>query len=373
MLPAAAKHRFSLADVMPSCLAALVGSYETLDLGHPSKIVVVVVDGLGTHPLLARAGHARTLASQVTRATTIGAGFPSTTASALTTLTTGVLPGTHGMVGYAVLDAAHDRVVNQLSGWDDRMVPEAWQSVPTVFETAAAHHVPSFVVAPEKYRASGFTRAVLRGAEYIAAGDIEARFAHAREVLDSVDTALIYLYVPELDQAAHAQGNDSSEWTRWLEIIDDEVGRFAAKLTRNERMLVTADHGGVDVPSRSHVVLEAGSQLLEGVRHIAGEPRCLQLHLEPGADAGAVLDRWMSEEGRRSWVFGRDEAVAYGLFGGIVSAEALSRMGDIFVAARARIAYYDGRAKNQSGRKMIGQHGSLTAEETAIPLLRFGF
>ena len=56
MLPAAAKHRFSLADVMPSCLAALVGSHETLDLGHPSKIVVVVVDGLGTHPLLARAG-----------------------------------------------------------------------------------------------------------------------------------------------------------------------------------------------------------------------------------------------------------------------------------------------------------------------------
>ena len=123
MLPAAAKHRFSLADVMPSCLAALVGSHETLDLGHPSKIVVVVVDGLGTHPLLARAGHARTLASQVTRATTIGAGFPSTTASALTTLTTGVLPGTHGMVGYAVLDAAHDRVVNQLTGWDDRLDP----------------------------------------------------------------------------------------------------------------------------------------------------------------------------------------------------------------------------------------------------------
>ena len=40
------------------------------------------------------------------------------------------------MVGYRVLDRAHDRLVNQLSGWDDRMVPEQWQPHPTVFERA---------------------------------------------------------------------------------------------------------------------------------------------------------------------------------------------------------------------------------------------
>lgn len=372
MLPASTRHPLSLADVMPSCLAALTGNEEKLGLGSPSKIVVVVVDGLGTHPLLARAGHARTLAPLVSRATTIGSGFPSTTAAALSTLTTGVAPGTHGMVGYSVLDRANDRIVNQLSGWDDRMVPESWQPSATVFELAAKEGVPSFVVAPEKYRLSGFTRAVLRGADYLGARGIEDRFERARGVLDSTERALVYLYIPELDQAAHAHGNESPEWTRRLEIVDDQVARFAASLRRGERMLVTADHGGLDIPARSHVVVGSDAPLLNGVRHIAGEPRCLQLHLEETADAEEVLARWTAEEGGRAWVFTRAEAIAGGLFGTQVRGEAHSRMGDVFVAARARIAYYSDRAEDHSGRQMIGQHGSLTAEETSIPLLRFG-
>lgn len=373
MLPATAKHRSSLADVMPSCLAALLGQPDSLGLGSAEKIVVVVVDGLGTHPLLARAGHARTLAPLVTKASTISAGFPTTTAAALATLTTGVTPGIHGMVGYSVLDSDRDRVVNQLSGWDEHLVPETWQPVPTVFETARNSAIPSFVVAPEKYRSSGFTRAVLRGAEYTAGASIADRFTATRGILDRTPRAIVYLYVPELDMAAHAHGNESPEWTRHLETVDGEVARLADSLKRGERMLVTADHGGLDIPARSHVVLESGSPLLEGVRHIAGEPRCLQLHLESDADAESIQARWDDAEGGRSWVFSREEAVDAGHFGPVAEDHVKPRMGDIFVAARARIAYYDGRAENQSGRKMIGQHGSLTAEETAIPLLRFGF
>ena len=372
MLPAIAKHRFSLADVMPSCLAALSGQPDSLGFGPALKIIVVVVDGLGTHPLLARAGHARTLASRITRATTIDAGFPSTTASALSTLTTGVAPGIHGMVGYSVLDPANDRVVNQLSGWDELMVPEVWQPVPTVFETAAERGIRSYIVAPEKYRSSGFTRAVLRGAQYIGAASIDDRFEKTRALLDSIATGMVYLYVPELDMAAHAHGNESLEWTQKLEVVDDHVDRFAALLKKGERMLVTADHGGLDIPSRSHVVIEAGSPLLDGVRHMAGEPRCLQLHLEADADADAVVSRWSDEEGGRAWVFAREDAIDQGIFGPQVLADARSRMGDVFIAARARIAYYDGRATQHSGRKMIGQHGSFSSEETAIPLVRFG-
>jgi hypothetical protein len=44
----------------------------------------------------------------------------------------------------------------------------------------------------------------------------------------------------------------------------------------------------------------------------------------------------------------------------------------MIIAARRDIAYYDTRAPSQSGRNMVGQHGSLSTAETAIPLLRFG-
>ena len=65
--------------------------------------------GLGAAALRARAGHARTMGGAAGGA--IESVFPSTTAAALATLTTGVSPGQHGLVGYSVLDAEHDRVV----------------------------------------------------------------------------------------------------------------------------------------------------------------------------------------------------------------------------------------------------------------------
>jgi hypothetical protein len=48
------------------------------------------------------------------------------------------------------------------------------------------------------------------------------------------------------------------------------------------------------------------------------------------------------------------------------------RIGDVLVAARAGIAYYDDREADKGPQKMIGQHGSLTDEERVVPLIRLG-
>ena len=165
MLPAAKTHRFSLADVLPNCLDALLGRRGRLGLAPVTHAVVLLADGLGLEALTVRRGHARTLASRLELDAHIGAGFPTTTAAAIATLTTGALPGRHGLVGYTTLDPEHDRVVNQLTGWDDRLDPATWQRMPTVFERAAESGVTSFAVGHSRFRDSGFTAAVLRGAE----------------------------------------------------------------------------------------------------------------------------------------------------------------------------------------------------------------
>lgn len=375
MLPATKTHRLSLADVLPSCFAAVQGRPNTLNLRPVRQAVIILVDGMGAAALAARAGHARTLAPMLSRASTIGAGFPTTTASALATLTTGTSPGEHGLVGYTVLDTANDRVVNQLSGWDARLDPATWQRVPTVFETAAAEGIASYVVATENHRNSGLTRAILRGAAYRAASSINGRFAEAREILDANENAIVYLYIAELDKAGHSDGCESARWTNQLEEIDGAIRDFVGSLRPGEGALVTADHGMLDVPAHSHVLFDEIPGLADGVRFVAGEPRCLQLHLHPDAspaDHAATLDRWRASEGERSWVVSRTEAVTAGWFGPSVAPEVLPRIGDIIVAARRNIAYYDTRAPSQSGRNMIGQHGSRSPAETAIPLLRFG-
>lgn len=373
MLPAPKPDGLSLADVLRSCLDAVNGADNRLGLPTVHNAIVVLIDGLGADVLKSSAGHARTLAGAMTSKSVIDSGFPTTTASALTTLTTGVGPGRHGMLGYSVLDAANDRVVNQLSGWDALIDPATWQPVPTLFEAALAQGLDPVVIGPARYRNSGFTHAVLRGARYVAAATMADRVtAAASEIAAAGPPKLIYLYIPELDQAAHAHGWRSQAWTTALEKADAAVRDLVASLGARDGLLVTADHGILDVPPHSHVLID--DDLLDGVRFMAGEPRCLQLYFEPDASdekRAEIVERWKESEGDRAWVATRSEAVAAGWFGE-VSADVLPRIGDILVAARKGIAYYDGRIENHSGRGMVGQHGSWSPGEVRVPLIRYG-
>ncbi|HXR43475.1 MAG TPA: alkaline phosphatase family protein [Pseudolysinimonas sp.] len=366
MLPAAKTHRFSLADVLPNCLAALSGTRGGLGLAPVSHALVVVVDGLGMSALQARRGHARTLASRLDADKPIGTVFPSTTAAALTSFATGVWPGRHGVVGYSAPGPDGD-VVNHLNGWDDGTLPTQWQRMPTLFERATAAGHAAIAIGPARYRDSGFTRAVLRGAEYRAGASIADRVERAQEAMVTTASALVYLYVPELDTVSHARGGQSPEWTAALEELDAAIAPLTTGLGPRHGMLVTADHGIVDVPHDDQVIVDPA--LLDGVRAVAGEPRCLQLHLEPGIDADVVAEAWRAVESRRGWVATRAEAIEAGWFGP-VDAEVAPRIGDVLIAARERVAYYVD--PDDRGRRMIGQHGSLTAEELTIPLLRFG-
>jgi hypothetical protein len=373
MLPGPNPDRLSLADVLPSCLAAVSDQENRLGFPGVNRVVVVLIDGLGAGALRSRAGHARTMSTALHGS--IDTVFPTTTAAALASLATGTLPGRHGLVGYSVLDPANDRVVNQLSGWDDRLDPYTWQRQPTIFERARDAGLGAVAVGPSRYADSGFTRAVLRGADYRSAGSIGERFdAAARWLREPGPRGLLYLYIPELDVIAHKSGCDSAEWTARLELVDAELGRFVGVLASTDAVVVTADHGVVDVPVTSHVLIDSAPELLGGVRFVAGEPRCLQVHFDPELSAEGrdeLVATWREYESGRSWVVTRAEAIEAGWFG-VVDPEIEPRIGDLLVAARKNIAYYDARTTSTSSMAMVGQHGSWSPAELQVPLLRYG-
>ena len=371
MVPARPTGAASLADVMSSCLASLSGASGTIPLPPARSAVVALVDGLGSSSLGARRGHARTLSAV---RGSIWSGWPTTTAAALATLTTGALPGEHGLVGWSVLDRERDRVVKQLSGWDSGMRPDTWQRSATAFERAGEAGVRSYAVGPARYASSGLTEAILSGATYVVAESVAERFETARALVAAPGASLVYLYVPELDMIAHRAGWESDEWTAGLEEVDAAVRGLAAGLPADAGLLVTADHGVIDVPEHQRIVFGDRDALVEGVRHVAGEPRCLQLHFEPEAPDDlrrATVEAWRASEGARAWVLTRDEAVAAGWFGE-VHPEVLPRIGDLIVAARKAVVWYDGRSTGGRAGSMVGQHGSWSPEETQVPLRRFG-
>ncbi|HWD62177.1 MAG TPA: alkaline phosphatase family protein [Humibacter sp.] len=375
MLPAGFSTSASLADVLTSCLATVTGAHGAIDLPEVSRTVVVVVDGLGSHALRARSGHARFLAPRLTRATTITSGSPTTTAAAITTLCTGHMPGEHGIIGYRARDPRTGRVFNHLSGWNGDPDPATWQRCETVFERATAQGVVAYAIGPERYSSSSFTAASLRGAEYVGANSMQHRVELVRDLFDRGGRQVVYLYVPELDVIAHAQGSESDAWLVALEQLDSVMSTLARSLRAGEGAFVTADHGILDVPQGSHVLFDAVPELTVGVQQVGGEPRMLQLYLDRAAtddDREMLAASWREAEGNRAWVATRSEAIEAGWFGPTMDAEVAPRIGDVLVAARARIAYYDSSPEGIRSRTMVGQHGSFSSEEQKVPLIRLG-
>jgi hypothetical protein len=273
----------------------------------------------------------------------------------------------HGVVGYSALEPASGEVVNQLRGFDGAL-PPGWQRSSTLFERARAAGVRAVAVGPRHYAGSGFTGSVLRGADYLGARTMEARFETLADAFRR-GRSVGYLYVPELDVAAHAEGWRSTRWTAELETFEAALTAGLALLGRDVGLVVTADHGMVDVAREDHVLYDTLPGLLDAVRAVAGEPRCLQLHLLPGTDPAGVAALWRNALGGAATVVTRAEAVDRSWFG-VVAPEVLPRIGEVLVAARGGVALYDGR--NERGRGMIGQHGSWEDEERLVPLARFG-
>ncbi|MCM3659087.1 alkaline phosphatase family protein [Agromyces mediolanus] len=375
MLPVTDDTTPRLAGVLASSLAAVTGGGGAFGLPHVRSAIVLLVDGLGATNLQGRSGHARFLAGRMAKRDVIRTVFPSTTAAAIASFATGVMPGEHGLVGYRVLEPSRDVLANQLNGWEHGQLPADWQRHPTLFQRAAELGVRPVAVGAPRYAASGYTRAVLQGAEYRSGTGLAERFAEALDAVGAAEPSLVYLYVPELDQIAHAHGWESGRWLAALEELDAEASALAARLPRDVGLLVTADHGVIDVPEHRHVHIDARPALLDGVRHVGGEPRCLALWFDPSfpeAERERVAELWRDAESKRAWVFTRDEAIAAGLYGGRVDEAVRPRIGDLLVAARAGIAYYDAREANRAPERMIGQHGSMTDEETRVPLIRLG-
>ena len=366
----------TLADVLPSAAAALGVPVRRGDLpadpldlatafGGARRVAVLLVDGLGADLVRAHADLAPTLAALASPAGDLAAPCPSTTPVSLATFGTGLPPGSHGILGFVTAVPGEERTLNHVQ-WGDDPDPETWQAQRTVFEQAADAGVAVTAVGPYAYAGSGLTRAVYRGATYrgaVSPGDLTAQMLHS---LAAAPRALVYGYTPELDLTGHARGVDSASWRAQLGIVDRIVEQVVAGLPDDAVLVVTADHGMLDVPAETRLDVDALPELADGVRVLAGEPRARYVHAEPGA-AADVLDRWRGVLGDRAWVVGRDEAVASGIFGPVDDALA-ARIGDVVALARGSWALTATQREPLPSR-LAAYHGSLTATELAIPLL----
>ncbi|HLS25111.1 MAG TPA: alkaline phosphatase family protein [Beutenbergiaceae bacterium] len=337
---------------------------------------VVVVDGLGWHNLAARPEYApfltATLAAQETPDSPrrrLAATLPSSTPTNLAYLGTGQRPGRTSMLGYTVRNPATGGLLNLIS-WNGGADPHDWQPAQTVFERFAPDRRAAVSVGPWQFEGSGLTLAALRGAEYHPAQSLPERVDASLGALRDPDVGLVYLYWGDLDAAGHRYGWRSAEWAEQLQHVDEHLRRLARLLPQGTGMLITADHGMIDVPdgqlSGMQGRIDAGThpQLSRDVDLLGGEDRFRHVYTEYPEQ---VARRWREVLGERATVLTRQEAIQAGTFGP-VTAQARPIIGDVIAAAQGQVAIQDSVQQSPAALALRGMHGSTTETEVEVPL-----
>jgi len=363
VLPAVAD---ALGAVLPEPAAqSAAAARARLGLPRASRVCVVLVDGLGDRLLRERLGHAPFLRRALEQSRVLTVGYPSTTAASMGLFGTGAGAGRTALAGYTVRHPETGALANLVS-WDGVAgTPEAWQREPTWFTRISGAGIPVTSVGPPKFDGSGLTRAALRGGGYVAAELLADRVDAT--LFELAVPGLVYLYWGDVDKTGHQFGWQSREWSDALTHTDRELGRLARSLPRDTMLLVTADHGMVDVDPARLVDVASTSTLRRGVELVAGEPRATHVHVAEG-QVEAVAQRWRARLGADTVVATRTEAIEAGWFGP-VAAHVEPVIGDLVVAATGRAGVVDSRTQTPHSIALRGMHGSLTPGEMLVPLV----
>jgi hypothetical protein len=339
-------------------VSAVLGQGDPELLPSPAHearaVVLLVLDGLGweaieRHPALLP--NVRALEGEPV--TTVA---PSTTASALTSITTGLSPAEHGLVGFRM--RVDGEVLNSLS----------WQTTgkrppdPTLVQRHApfrGRDVP--VITKSEFHHSGFTDAHLRGGRFFGWRASSSLVEECRRL--AATEPFVYAYYPGVDEVAHAHGLHDGFYEAELAFVDRLVGDTVAALPPYAALVVTADHGQVHLDAESWVELDEVDGLVDTC---AGDARFRYLYARRGA-ADELADAARTLYGERAWVRTRAELVDAGWLGREPPPPVMRRIGDVVLAARGDAAFVDPSLPREV--HLRSGHGSLTPAEMWVPLV----
>ncbi|MEW6153278.1 MAG: alkaline phosphatase family protein [Actinomycetota bacterium] len=349
-----------VANVVPALLGRRhdLPPWAPAPLAGAAQAVLLVVDGLGWEQLQERRHLAPNLcAMEGGPITTV---VPSTTATALTSLTTGRAPAQHGIVGYRLL-AGPGQVLNVLR-WttpegDCRVsiAPERMQPL----EPFLGAKPP--VVTKAEFAGTGFTRAHLAGSELRGWRYPSTLVAHVADLVRDGQN-FVYAYYPGLDTVAHEHGLGHI-YEAELAAVDRLVGDLLAAVGAGTVVAVVSDHGQVEVGER---VVPVHPEVSALTASLSGEGRFRWFHAWPG-QADALRAAAALHHGDLAWAVSRAEVVAGGWMGGPLAPDVAARLGDVALVARAPVAFVD--PADRGPFELVCRHGSLTSAEMWVPFV----
>lgn len=338
------------------------------------NLILLVVDGLG-YDYLSTAGRGSILHSHLrARLTSV---CPSTTAAAVPTFLTGVAPQQHAFTGWFAWFREMGSILSVLpfqprhggcSLGQLGFTPGVLSDTETMFRRINAK---SHVVMPERIAESEFNLAFHDGASISSYQGLDGFFRVIMGVAGTKESRnYIYAYWPDFDTIAHSKGINSPEVAQHFAEFDEAFGRFVRKMQgRGCRIIVTADHGFIDVPSSGVVKMRDHPELVDTlVMPLCGEHRFAYSYVHP--DKTERFRQYVeSELSHAVDLYSSAKSIEQGWFGlGAPHPELESRVGHYIMVMKPGYKIRD-RVLGEKPKRHIGVHGGVTPEEMYVPLI----
>ena len=346
-------------------------------------VVLIIIDGLGWKAYRrwldeTSAPWALDWASGSVPLSTV---FPTTTTAALVSLSAGVPPAHHGILGYRLWMPAWKVVADMLrfapAGSDERDTlggtpfdRRAVAGAPTLFQRG----LRGTVLSRDVFQGTRFTQLLYEGAEYVP---YSTRADMARTLLEVLRRTrpppVLFVYWDELDHAGHVRGPDSFLIAEEIESLHAALSHVARRiersLSRRVTVVVTADHGVVAADPSAQLRLDASPELTSMlVTRPGGDRR--GPYLAPRPEVNDQLQQALKSRSLPGTKFvPMDQASAMGLFGPPPHhPEMAERLGSLLVLppVPGTITYRPPDARGPV-HFLLGAHGGIDAEEFLVP------
>jgi hypothetical protein len=358
------------------------------------KVVLLILDGFGYNQFLRHQKENKILIniSEKSDVFVLTSIFPSQTTNALTTLNTGLTPQEHGLFEYYIYLKEIGKIVNTLrfepigsvnrnelvkSGLD----PKILFNEKTIQNILKKEGVKPFthIYAPYAYSTSGSL--LFEGSIIVPNLKSSDLFVSLRKKLEKeTEPAYHFVHLSNLDTIAHEYGPNSYEYSAELSVIlyllkKELIQKVDSKTAKETLLLITSDHGGINIVPENITYLNGFPDLLENLQYGSSEERILPtgsardvfLHVkeEKLEETKQLLSK---KVGTKAKIIETKQAINEGLFGrGEINSKFIDRAGNLLLLPyRNETVWFDHFIDFKY--KPLGQHGGLNHEEMLVPL-----
>ncbi len=374
--------RGSIVNLMSSLIQAGGGSsplYPPLSLLDPlalreqRNIILLVLDGLG-YDFFKRCGDGVLHQHLQGRLTSV---FPSTTAAAITTYLTGDAPQQHGITGWFMYFRELGAVMTTLQGaprYGGVDLSHSGIDAERLFAHTPISKrlgLPTYLVTPWNIAYSDFNMSHKGSAEVHAYGSLSQMFAITAAIArNPPKRKFIYSYWPGLDHIGHSHGIESTQAAHHCREIDAAFGAFLESIEGSgSTVVVTADHGLIDVSATDNIELDSHPDLAETLAlPLCGERRVAYCYVKP--DRREAFEQYVTTElADCAEMRPSRELIEDGYFGvGDPHPRLRERVGDYTLIMKQRFAIKDWLPA-EARFSQIGAHGGTSDAEMYVPLI----